>query len=101
MQEFDINTGMFVGTLVDLNVLNPAFTEGQADVIYDAALNNYFVSAGNKVFRLSAGGDLLQTYESDLLMGAYGLLIVPEPSSGALLAIAIAALVAAWQRPRC
>ena len=54
VQEFDINTGLFVGTLVDLNVLNPAFFEGQADVIYDAALNNYFVSAGNKVFRLSA-----------------------------------------------
>lgn len=100
VQEFDINTGLFVGTLVDLNVLNPAFFEGQADVIYDAALNNYFVSAGNKVFRLSAGGDLLQTYQSDLLVSAYGLLIVPEPSTGAMLALGIAALVVACRRRR-
>lgn len=96
VQEFDITTGLFVGTLVDLNLLNPAFTEGQCDVIYDAALNNYFVSAGNKVFRLSVSGELLQTYESELLMGAYGLLIVPEPSSWALLAIGVAWAIAQY-----
>ena len=93
VQEFDIDTGAFVGTFVDLHALNPAFFAQDADVVYDAALNNYFVSAGNSVFRLSPEGALLQTYQSDLLINAYGILVVPEPHSCVLLCLGLTGLV--------
>ena len=92
VQEFDINTGAFMGTFVDLHALNPAFSPQNADIVYNAALNNYFVSAGHLVFRLSDQGVLLQTYQSDLLIYAYGILVVPEPQSFVLLCLGLIGL---------
>jgi hypothetical protein len=93
VQEYDIETGGFVGTLVDLRSLNPVFFAQDADIVLVAALDNYFVSAGNSVFRLSAQGALLQTYQSDLLTNAYGILVIPEPHSFFLLCLGMAGLM--------
>jgi hypothetical protein len=74
------NTGKFLGTLADIKNFDSTLT-GTWDVLYSPGLQNYFVSAGSEVFRLDTTGNLLQTYHSDLLNVATGLLIVPEPSA--------------------
>jgi len=91
LQEYDSQTGAFLGTLADVSTFDSSLT-GSWDVLYSPVLQNYFVSAKNEVFRLDVHGVLLQTYTSSLLTAATGLLIVPEPSSFALAALSGAAL---------
>lgn len=84
--------GAYLGPLADVKSFDSSLT-GSFDVVFSPELDNYFVSAGNKVFRLSTNGALLQTYQSQLLSGATGLLIVPEPSSFILSAFALVGIM--------
>lgn len=96
LQEYDAQTGAFLRTLADVATFDAALTAAR-DIYFSPQLNNYVVSAGSKVFRLSADGALLQTYASPLLVGtATGVIIVdvPEPSALALAAVATAPLAA-------
>lgn len=78
IQQFDINTGAFLGTLADVSDFASTLTRSW-DVTYDNHLENYFVSAGSAVFRLDNQGSLLQTYQSPLLQEATGVITVFEP----------------------
>ncbi|HEY4312488.1 MAG TPA: PEP-CTERM sorting domain-containing protein [Pirellulales bacterium] len=91
------SAGTFLGNLADVKTFDSTLTNAW-DVTYYAPLNEYFVSGGNEVFELSATGALLHTFSSPFLQGATGLLVVPEPSSIALLAIGALGLVAIVRR---
>jgi hypothetical protein len=93
------SAGTFLGNLADIKTFNSTITNAW-DVTYYAPLNEYFVSGGNEVFELSATGALLHTFSSPFLQGATGLLVVPEPSSIALLAVGGFVLAAIAQRRR-
>jgi hypothetical protein len=99
LQEYDVTTGTYLGMLADLDNFDSALTQSW-DVTYNAALNNYFVSSGNKIFRLDDQGNLLQTYSSALLQGASGVLAVPEPTGAALLMLGACGLLMFRQKPR-
>ena len=92
IQEYDIDTGAFVGTFSNLQSFNAAAVPGDTGIAFDPALNNYLFASGNSVYRVSAAGTLLQTYQSPFLSGAYGLVVVPVPEPSALFA-AISALI--------
>jgi sugar lactone lactonase YvrE len=81
VQEYDIDTGQFVKTLADLSTFTPPASPGNVGIAYDPALDNYFLSTGSAVYRVSPAGGLLQTYQSPLLSGAYGIVVVPEPTA--------------------
>jgi outer membrane protein assembly factor BamB len=90
--EYDQHTGTFIRTIVDLATFDPLIPQiGNLDkgVVYFQQLDQYFVSARDKVYRLDSQGQLLQTYQSNLLQGAYGLLLVPEPKADRLLFVGI------------
>jgi hypothetical protein len=91
IQEYS-STGVFLGTLANVKNFDSSLTSTW-DVLYSPVLQNYFVSAGNEVFRLDVKGTLLQTYQSSLLIRATGLLIVPEPSTLGLALVGVLALV--------
>jgi hypothetical protein len=91
IQEYS-STGVFLGTLANVKNFDSSLT-GNWDVLYSPVLQNYFVSAGNEVFRLDVNGALLQTYQSSLVDHATGLLIVPEPGTLGLALLAIFVLV--------
>jgi hypothetical protein len=97
VQEYSNTTGVFLGTLANVATFNSALTS-VVDVLYSPSLENYFVSAGNEVFRLDVNGQLLQTYTSDLIDVATGVLIVPEPSTGLLAAFGFLALAWCFRR---
>lgn len=100
IQEFDIATGAFVGTIADLSTFD-ATVSGADDITHSANLDSYFVSTGRSIFRFDPAGQLLQTYESPLFSGAGPVLvIVPEPGAGglALWAVVLAGLSVVTQR---
>ena len=75
IQEFDIDDGTFLGTFKDLSKFG---LSGATDIHYDPGLGNYFISSGSSVYRVDANGDLIATYQSEDLVGAYGLAVVAE-----------------------
>lgn len=96
--EYDQNSGAYLRTIVDLATFDPLIPQiGNLDkgVVYSQQLDQYFVSARDKVYRLDSQGQLLQTYQSNLLQGAYGLLLVPEPEADRLLLVGMACAAAA------
>jgi hypothetical protein len=81
IQEFDIDTGAFAGTIADLSAFASGISGG-GDITYSPRLKNYFVSTIEAVFRFDPAGQLVQTYESPLMPHASGVLVVvPEPAS--------------------
>jgi hypothetical protein len=82
IQEYDITTGAFVKTFANLQTFNPSATPGAVGIEYNPALDNYFLSRGDFIYRVSPAGAWLQTYSSPLLASAYGLVVVPVPEPG-------------------
>jgi hypothetical protein len=106
IQEFDGTTGAFIKTLADLGTMDPAVS-GSWDILYDPDLDNFFVTAGNSVFRLDEDGNHLQTYTSPFIDAATGVAVlpddifVPEPSTLLLAAFgALGVVVLFWRRRR-
>ena len=97
VQEYSNTTGAFLGTLANVANFDSSLTSVW-DVLYSPNLQNYFVSAGNDVFRLDVNGQLLQTYTSNLIGVATGLLIVPEPSTGMLAVFSLVVLAGRFRR---
>ena len=99
IQEYNAETGAFVRTFVDQSVFG--IPEGYAidkGMVYDAASDTYFVSVRDTIYRFDSQGALLSTYQSDLLRRGYGMVIVPEPSTYALAAVGMVALLAIKRR---
>jgi len=81
VQEFDIDTGAFVRTLADVLSFAPTLDTDHVGLAYEPSVDSYFIAAGDAVYRVSPAGALLQTYQSPLLSGAYGIVAVPEPGA--------------------
>ena len=70
IQEFDAETGRFLGTFLDVNYLG---TRGVHNLLYVQRIGHYFLSSGDTVFELDRDGSLLNRYASPALKGAHGL----------------------------
>ncbi len=73
VQTFDIESGAFLGTLIDTDVLPEGILR---DVFWSAELDSYFLTKGNALYEISPSGSLLNAYTSTLLSRAYGISIV-------------------------
>lgn len=73
VQQYDAD-GNFMGTLFDLGVVDQ---KGGWDVVYDHRTNSYFVSTrSDSVYQISPQGELLKTFTSPQLAGAYGIAFI-------------------------
>lgn len=91
IDEFDINTGAFIRTFVDLNDFNPTATNNDTGnyFTYSPELNCYFADFdGSKIYQFGTDGNLIATFDSPLLFGdARGIaVVVPEVGAVGLLA---------------
>jgi WD40 repeat protein len=90
INEFDIDTGSFLGTFM--------FTEtGVADFQYNAQTQEYYGTNGGSLFVYDTNGELLRTLSNPSLVGAVGIAFadletVPEPTTLALFAAGLAGL---------
>ena len=95
IQEFDIDTGTFAGTIADLSTFAPGVAGG-GDISYSARLNDYFVTANDAVYRFDPSGQLVRTYTSPLMPVAAGVLVVvPEPVTGTIVLLLVLTATAA------
>jgi len=77
LQEFDLATGQFLGTFVDLS---PHGAGGALDVKYSQDLDRYYVTdGGNRILEFSPAGQLLNVFSSTLVSGIYSLAVVADP----------------------
>lgn len=105
IQEFNINTGAFVGTLVDLQDFGVVPSIDGTYFTYAPELDNYFATfSGGVVYQFDTSGELVTTFESPLLFNsARGMaFVVPESRSFYLMFGGIVALIPAlvWTRRR-
>lgn len=103
IQEFDIESGEFIGTFVNLLDFDPTITQTGTYFTYSRELDSYFAtSAGGKVYQFDSEGTLLQTLQSELLAGsARGIAVVPEAKSLCLLLATVITGVcwSTWKKP--
>ena len=72
--EFDLKTGAYVRTLVDLGV---GSKEGVYGLVYAPATRRYYISAGSNIYEVDPDGKLLATYNSPALKGANAIALLP------------------------
>lgn len=72
--EFDIKTGAFVRTLVDLGA---GGQDGIHGVVFAPEVGRYYFAAGSDVFEVNAQGKILASYNSPALKRAYGIALLP------------------------
>jgi len=74
IQEFDIDTGVFVGTSLDVSALG---FSGVVDFHYDGPTDHYFLTThDDSVYEIDSAGTLFATYQSNALDGAYAMTLV-------------------------
>jgi RNA polymerase sigma factor (sigma-70 family) len=72
--EFDLKTGAYVRTLVDLGV---GSKEGVYGLVYAPATRRYYISAGSNIYEVDPDGKLLATYNSPALKSANAIALLP------------------------
>ena len=72
--EFDLKTGAYVRTLVDLGV---GSKEGIYGLVYAPATRRYYISAGSHIYEVDPEGNLLAVYNSPALKKAQAIALVP------------------------
>lgn len=70
VQEFDLRTGRFMRTFLDVKTLGAS---GVHDLLYDAVGDRYFLTSGDTVYELCPEGSLIARYESPALANAQGI----------------------------
>jgi RNA polymerase sigma factor (sigma-70 family) len=73
--EFDLQTGAYVRTLVDLGV---GSKEGVYGLVYAPATRRYYISAGSNIYEVDPDGKLLATYNSPALKSANAIALLPS-----------------------
>jgi hypothetical protein len=73
--EFDIKTGDYVRTLVNLGV---AGRDGINGIVYAPDAQRYYLASGSDVYELDLDGKILASYNSPALKKAYGIALLPE-----------------------
>jgi len=96
IKEYGISTGDFVANFTDMEALGG----NSRDLVYVPTIQTYFLPADDSVLAIGTNGQLLRTYQSDALSGAYGLAYVPEPAFASLFAMGLSVLLARRRRRR-
>jgi len=78
--EFNIETGQFVRTLIDIGA---GGKEGIHSVVYSPDTKHYYLASGSNLYEVDTAGKLLATYNSPALQMAYGIALAPFPSGAA------------------
>ncbi|NBV23360.1 MAG: hypothetical protein EBS05_15750 [Proteobacteria bacterium] len=73
--EFDIKTGEYVRTLVNLGA---GGAEGIHTVVYSSEADRYYLASGSDVFEVDPQGRILASYNSPALKRAYGIALLPS-----------------------
>lgn len=76
LQEFDLKTGQFVRTFLDVKTLGAT---GVRDLLFDAVGKRYFLGSGNSVYELSPEGSLVARHENPGLTSVQGLVCRQSP----------------------
>jgi len=72
--EFDINSGEFVRTLVDLGA---GGKDGIYGLVFAPEVQRYYIASGSDVYEVASDGRLLASYNSPALKRAYGIALLP------------------------
>jgi RNA polymerase sigma factor (sigma-70 family) len=72
--EFDLKTGAYVRTLIDLGL---GSKEGIYGLVYAPATRCYYISAGSNVYEVDPDGNLLAIYNSPALKAANAIALIP------------------------
>lgn len=72
--EFDIHSGEFVRTLVNIGA---GGKEGIHAVVYSREADRYYLASGSNVYEVDPTGKLVATYNSPALRKAYGIALMP------------------------
>ncbi len=86
--EFDIKTGEYIRTFINLGM---GGKEGIHGVIYVAETKHYYIASGSSLYEADEQGNLTASYNSPALKKAYGIALVPVGPIQASIARAIAA----------
>jgi DNA-binding beta-propeller fold protein YncE len=73
--EFDIKTGDYVRTLVNLGA---AGRDGINGIVYAPDAQRYYLASGSDVYELDSDGKIMASYNSPALRKAYGIALLPE-----------------------
>ena len=73
--EFDIKTGAYVRTLVDLGTVG---AHGINGIVYAPEVRRYYLASGSDIYEVDLDGKVLASYNSPALKNAYGIALLPD-----------------------
>jgi len=73
--EFDIKTGAYVRTFVNLGA---AGKDGINGIVYAPDMQRYYLASGSDIFEVDLDGKVIASYNSPALKKAYGITLLPE-----------------------
>ena len=75
--EFDIQTGDYVRTFVNLGA---AGKDGINGLVYAPDTQRYYLASGSAIYEVDLDGKVIASYSSPVLKKAYGIALMPEPT---------------------
>jgi hypothetical protein len=76
--EFDIRTGEYVKTFVNLGA---AGKDGINGLVYAPDVQRYYLASGSAIYEVDPEGKVIASYSSPALKKAYGIALISEPPS--------------------
>ena len=74
--EFDIKTGNYIRTFVNLGA---AGKDGINGIVYAPDVRRYYLASGSAIYEVDLEGKVIASYNSPALKKAYGIALLPEP----------------------